>query len=76
MLRWWSKYSATLCRTASRNTLFSSARLNETINVNHQPFVRVNDHGNDVEQLYVDDDTRGIIDNSDLLTLNQDVMEV
>ena len=38
IFRWWSKcISATICRTASRNTLFSSARISKTINVDRQP---------------------------------------
>ena len=41
-----------------------------------QPFVRVNDRSNDVEQLDVDDYTQGLIEKSDLLIFNQDVMQV
>ena len=66
----------TVCRTASRNLIFSATRINKTIYVLQQPFFRVSDHSNDVKHLDVDDDNQDLIDNSDLLIFDQDVIQV
>ena len=60
-------------RTASRNTLFSSARISKTLNVDR---VRPpNDDSQDVTQFgSPGDDLQAFIDESDLMISNQDVI--
>ena len=48
----------------------------KTINFSRQPIVRVNDYGDDVQKIGDDDVTQQLIDNSDLLIFNQDIIQV
>ena len=67
IFRWWSKcISATICRTASRNTLFSSARIIKTINVDRRPISSNADYQEDDLCLSVGDEFQDLVDNSDL----------
>ena len=75
-LRWWSKcISSAISRTASRNILFSSARISKMLNADR---VRPpNDDSQDVTQLgSPGDDLQAFIDESDLMISNQDVIQL
>ena len=79
IFRWWSKcISATICRTASRNTLFSSARIIKTINVDRRPISSNADYQEDDLCLSVGDEFQDLLNNSDLLMskTNQDIIQV
>ena len=75
---WWSKcISSTISRTASRNTLFSSARISKMINVDRagpslndysQDNARYDSRGEDLQAPYIDD--------SDLMISNQDFIKL
>ena len=70
---WWSKrIFSVISRTASRNILFSSARISKTLNVDR---VRPpNDDSQDVTKFgSPGDDLQAFIDESDLMISNQDV---
>ena len=73
--RWWSKcISSVISRTASRNVLFSSARIGKALNVDRVP--PLNDgpqHGTQFGSS--SDDLQAFIDEFDLMISNQDVMQ-
>ena len=73
--RWWSKcISSVISRTASRNVLFSSARISKALNVDRVP--PLNDgpqHGTQFGSS--GDDLQAFIDEFDLMISNQDVMQ-
>ena len=77
VFRWWSKcISSTISRTASRNILFSSARISKMINVDR---VRPSsdDDSQDVTQFGSSgDDLQAFIDESDLMISNQDIIQL
>ena len=76
VFRWWSKcISSAISRTASRNILFSSARISKMLNADR---VRPpNDDSQDVTQLgSPGDDLQAFIDESDLMISNQDVIQL
>ena len=72
--RWWSKcLSSVISRTASRNVLFSSARIGKALNVDRVP--PLNDgpqHGTQFGSS--SDDLQAFIDEFDLMISNQDAM--
>ena len=77
MFRWWSKcISATICRTASRNTLFSSARIGKMINVDRRHISSNAENREDLQRIADGDDLQEFNDNSDLLISNQDIIQV
>ena len=74
VFRWWSKcISSVISRTASRNVLFSSARVSKTLNVD-----RVRHPNEDAQEITQfgssGDDLQAFIDESDLMISNQDVI--
>ena len=73
--RWWSKcISSVISRTASRNVLFSSARISKALNVDRVP--PLNDgpqHGTQFGSS--GDDLQAFIDEFDLMISNQDVIQ-
>ena len=74
--RWWSKcISSVISRTASRNVLFSSARISKALNVDRVP--PLNDgpqHGTQFGSS--SDDLQAFIDEFDLMISNQDAMQL
>ena len=63
-----------ISRTASRNVLFSSARISKALNVGrvHPP----NDDSQDVTQFgFSGDDLQAFIDEFDLMISNQDIIQ-
>ena len=72
VFRWWSKcISSVISRAASRNILFSSARISKTLNVDR--VCPPNDDSQDGTQL---DDLQVFIEQSDLMISNQDVIQL
>ena len=73
--RWWSKcISSVISRTASRNVLFSSARISKALNVDRVP--PLNDDSQDDTQFGSSgDDLQAFIDEFDLMISNQDVIQ-
>ena len=73
--RWWSKcISSVISRTASRNVLFSSARIGKALNVDRVP--PLNDDSQDDTQFGSSgDDLQAFIDEFDLMISNQDVIQ-
>ena len=73
VFRWWSKcsISSAISRTASRNILFSSARISKTLNVD-----RVCPPSDDFQDGAQFDDLQVFIEQSDLMTSNQDVIQL
>ena len=69
--RWWSKcISSVISRTASRNVLFSSARIGKALNVDRVP--PLNDDSQDDTQFGSSgDDHQAFIDEFDLMITNQ-----
>ena len=77
MIRWWSKcISATICRTASGNILFLSARIGKIINVDRRHISSNTENQEDLQRISDGDDLQEFIDNSDLLISNQDIIQV
>ena len=74
--RWWSKcISSVISRTASRNVLFSSARIGKALNVDRVP--PLNDDSQDDTQFGSSgDDLQAFIDEFDLMISNQDVIQL
>ena len=73
--RWWSKcISSVISSTASRNALFSSARISEEFSVDR---VRpLSDNSQDASQLgFSGDDLQAFIDEFDLMISNQDAIQ-
>ena len=65
-----------MCRTASRNNLFSSARIGKTINLDRRLISSNVERQKDVQRIGDGDDLQEFIDNSDLLISNQDIIQV
>ena len=74
--RWWSKcISSVISRTASRNVLFSSARIGKALNVDRVP--PLNDSPQHCTQFgSSSDDLQAFIDEFDLMISNQDAMQL
>ena len=74
--RWWSKcISSVISRTASRNVLFSSARIGKALNVDRVPPLN-DDSQDDTKFGSSGDDLQAFIDEFDLILMisNQDVL--
>ena len=73
--RWWSKcISSVISRTASRNVLFSSARIGKALNVDRVPPLN-DDSQDDTKFGSSGDDLQAFIDEFDLMISNQDVIQ-
>ena len=74
--RWWSKcLSSVISRTASRNVLFSSARIGKALNVDRVP--PLNDGPQRGTQFgSSNDDLQAFIYEFDLMISNQDAMQL
>ena len=75
VFRWWSKcISSVISRTASRNVLFSSARISKALNVDRVP--PPDDDSQDVTQFGSSGhDHQAFIDEFDLMISNQDIIQ-
>ena len=75
VFRWWSKcISSAISRTASRNVLFSSARISKALNVDRVP--PPDDDSQDVTQFGSSGhDHQAFIDEFDLMISNQDIIQ-
>ena len=72
--RWSKCISSVISRTASRNVLFSSARISKALNVDRVP--PPDDDSQDVTQFGSSgDDHQAFIDEFDLMISNQDVIQ-
>mgnify|MGYP006066465083 FL=1 len=73
--RWWSKcISSVISRTASRNVLFSSARIGKALNVDRVPPLS-DESQDDTKFGSSGDDLQAFIDEFDLMISNQDVIQ-
>ena len=73
--RWWSKcISSVISRTASRNVLFSSARISKALNVDRVP-PPDDDSQDDTQFGSSGHDHQAFIDEFDLMISNQDIIQ-
>ena len=75
VFRWWSKcISSVISRTASRNVLFSSARISKALNVDRVP-PPDDDSQDDTQFGSSGHDHQAFIDEFDLMISNQDIIQ-
>ena len=75
VFRWWSKcISSVISRMASRNVLFSSARISKALNVDRVP-PPDDDSEDDTQFGSSGHDRQAFIDEFDLMISNQDIIQ-